>query len=206
MDRKPGERTLITSLIVGVPGPLAVGIGFLFGHTSTQLTDFIRRSVELGAIIISFVQYRFLYRQGEPDPKHKARAESITNRAVGAAMILSGLVMLGFALFTTSREKGDVLPGLIVSALGAMTNIVFWIRYSRLNRKESDGILAAQSKLYRGKTLVDSTVMAALAVLLTWPHTGAALFTDLIGSALVATYLIITGISVWKKEVGLNGS
>lgn len=208
MDRKPGEKTLFMSLLFGVPGPVGVGIGFLFGRTATQLSDLIRRSMELGAIIISFVQYRILYRRGEPEEGGKARAEFITNHAVvlamilsGLAMILSGLVMLLVALLTISRERGNVVPGLIISALGAVTNLVFWIRYSRLHRKKSDGILAAQKKLYRGKTLVDATVTAALAVLLIWPGTRAAVITDVVGSSLVAVDLVISGITLWKKDV-----
>ncbi len=201
MDRKPGEKTLFMSLLLGVPGPVAVGIGFLFGRTATQLSDLIRRSVELGALIISFIQYRILYRRGEPEKRRKAQAEFITNHAVGLAMILSGLVMLLVTLMTASRERGNVVPGLIISALGAVTNLVFWIRYSRLHHHKPDGILAAQSKLYRGKTLVDATVTAALAILLIWPGTRGAVISDVVGSSLVAVYLVVSGISLWKKEV-----
>ena len=57
MKNKSGKKTLLLSVIMSSPGPLVVGLGLLIGQSSTQLADFIRRSIELLAIILSFVVY-----------------------------------------------------------------------------------------------------------------------------------------------------
>lgn len=55
---KSGERTLLASVVLSSPGPVVVGIGLFLGKSSTQLADFIRRSAELIAIIVSWAIYR----------------------------------------------------------------------------------------------------------------------------------------------------
>ena len=48
-----GQRTLLAAMLLSLPGPLVLGAGLLLGRSSTQLADFIRRTAELGAIIVS---------------------------------------------------------------------------------------------------------------------------------------------------------
>ncbi|HML49101.1 MAG TPA: transporter, partial [Clostridia bacterium] len=67
MKRDSGERTLLTSILLSSPGPIAIGAGLFLGRSSTQCADFIRRTAELGAIIVSYLVYRALHRGGEPD-------------------------------------------------------------------------------------------------------------------------------------------
>ena len=57
-NTKSGSRTLLMSVLMSAPGPLVVGLGLLSGRSSTQIADFVRRSAELLAIIMSFVVYR----------------------------------------------------------------------------------------------------------------------------------------------------
>lgn len=206
MDRKTGQRTLLTSLLLSAPGPLVVGLGLSVGRSSTQWADFIRRSAELAAIFVSWVLYRTLYRNGEPEPDHQARLEARANRTVGIAMVLSGSAMMVIALGSSDADKGNVIPGLIIATLGVITNTWFWLRYRQLDRRQSDGILAAQSKLYRAKALVDGCVMAALGVIAAAPGTQAARVMDLGGSIAVALYLVVNGVMILKGKETVTGS
>ena len=52
-----GSRTFLWSVIMSSPGPLVVGLGLIAGRSSTQIADFVRRSAELLAIIMSFIVY-----------------------------------------------------------------------------------------------------------------------------------------------------
>ena len=63
-EKKSGAKTLLWSIIMSCPGPLVVGLGLLAGRSSTQIADFVRRSAELLAIIMSFVVYRVVTKQG----------------------------------------------------------------------------------------------------------------------------------------------
>ena len=90
-------------------------------------------------------------------------------------------------------EKGNVIPGLVIAVLGVTTNSWFWLRFRKLNRNTPDAILAVQSKLYRAKALVDACVTASLAFIAVAPFSPAARYVDLIGSIIVAVYLVMNG-------------
>lgn len=194
MKPKSGERTLLASVVMSSPGPIVVGVALFFGRSSTQLADFIRRTAELVAIIVSWIVFRILHKSGEPDLARKDKLEHTANICVGVAMCLSGAAMLFVALFSPNTEKGNVIPGLVIAVLGVTTNSWFWLRYRKLNREKPDAILAVQSKLYRAKSLVDTCVTIALTVVAVAPATLAARYVDLTGSLIVAVYLIVNGI------------
>ena len=56
-DKRSGYRTLLMSVLLSAPGPLVLGLGLMVGHSSTQISDFTRRTAELMALIVSFVLY-----------------------------------------------------------------------------------------------------------------------------------------------------
>ena len=125
MRKKAGERTLLASVLLSAPGPIVLGAALMVGRSATQLADFIRRTAELGAIIVSWAVYRILNQGREPDPTHQARLERTASSAVGLAMCLSGAAMLLLALFSSGTDKGNVLPALIIALLGVLTNSCF---------------------------------------------------------------------------------
>ncbi|NLM11555.1 MAG: cation transporter [Clostridiaceae bacterium] len=194
MRQKSGERTLLASVLLSSPGPIVIGIALLFGRSSTQLADFIRRTSELVAIIVSWIVFRTVHKSDEFDPLRKEKLEHTANLCVGLAMCLSGVAMIFIALFSSGTEKGNVIPGLVIALLGVITNSWFWMRYRKLNHEKPDAILSAQSSLYRAKSLVDACVVIALTVVTIAPGTQTALYVDLFGSIIVAAYLIMSGI------------
>jgi divalent metal cation (Fe/Co/Zn/Cd) transporter len=209
MKTKSGERTLLASVVMSSPGPIVVGVALFLGRSSTQLADFIRRSAELAAIIVSWIVFRLLHKEGEPDAARKDKLERTASLCVGAAMCLSGIVMLFIALFSSDAKKGNVIPGLVIAVLGVITNSWFWLRYRKLNLQKPDAILAVQSKLYRAKSLVDTCVTAALTVVAAAPASPAARYVDLGGSIIVAAYLFVNGIITIRgtnPEAPCNGS
>jgi divalent metal cation (Fe/Co/Zn/Cd) transporter len=194
MKSKSGERTLLASVLLSAPGPLVLGLALFFGRSSTQLADFIRRTAELAAIILSLVIYRILHRHGDVDKARKESLERTANLSVGIAMCLSGAAILFIAIFSTNSEKGNVIPGLVIAVLGVITNSWFWFRYSRLNREMPDAILEVQSRLYRAKSLVDGCVVLVLTVVAIAPNAPSTGYVDLIGSVVVSAYLIVSGV------------
>ena len=206
VKKKSGERTLLASVVMSSPGPIVVGVGLLIGRSSTQLADFIRRTSELIAIIVSWIVFRILHKRGELDAARKVKLERTANLCVGAAMCLSGVGMLFITLFSTYTEKGNVIPGLVIAVLGVTTNSWFWLRYRKLNHENPNAILVAQSKLYRAKSLVDACVTIALTVVAIAPATAAARYVDLIGSIIVAAYLIVNGITTVHESTLISES
>ena len=194
MKKESGSRTLLMSVIMSAPGPLVVGLGLIAGKSSTQIADFVRRSAELMAIIAAFVVYRITNTAEDINTERKARLERASNLFVGAMMCLSGTIMLMLTFIVGSTEKGNVIPGLIISTLGMTANTIFWVRYTKLSRKSGNTILKVQSRLYRAKALVDTCVTVVLITVLLFPAAKFTAILDSIGSVIVAIYLIWCGI------------
>ena len=199
-EYKSGKRTLLMSVLMSSPGPLVVGLGLLVGQSSTQLADFIRRSAELLAIILSFVVYTLTTKENYTDLEKKARLERFSNIFVGAAMLLGGTAMLFIAVFSENTDKGNVIPGLSISIMGVIANFLFWRKYTRLSKETSNPILTVQARLYRAKTIVDTCVTIALATVALFPQSQAAYYLDIIGSIIVAVYLIYCGVKTIKES------
>lgn len=192
--KKSGTGTLMWSVIMSAPGPLVVGLGLLAGRSSTQIADFARRSAELLAIIMSFVVYQLTTQNGACDEGRRQILEKRSNRFVGGMMCLAGTIMAVLALTVTNDDKGNVIPGLSIAVMGVIANSIFWYRYTRLNRTEPNAIIAVQARLYRAKTLVDISVTTALLSVLIAPQNPISDWLDLVGSLIVAGYLILCGI------------
>ena len=189
-NKKSGEKTLLWSVLMSSPGPLVVGLGLLAGRSSTQIADFVRRSAELLAIIMSYVVYKLTTKDDVCDEQKKLKLEKASNIFVGAMMCVGGTFMIILTLISDSTDKGNVIPGLVIAVLGVIANFIFWRRYTHLNKMEPNAILMVQSRLYRAKTLVDSCVTIALLSIVLAPATTLSFWLDFIGSLIVALYLI----------------
>ena len=199
---RSGSRTLLLSVLMSSPGPLVVGLGLLSGRSSTQIADFIRRSAELLAIILSFLVYRITTKEGSCDESRRKMLEQRSNAFVGAMMCLGGSFMILLAFLSDTADKGNVIPGLAIAVMGVIANTAFWIKYTRLNRKQPNAILQVQSRLYRAKSLVDGCVTIALLSVVIVPASPVSYWLDFAGSLTVAVYLILCGIQTIREAVG----
>lgn len=189
-------KTLLTAFLLSLPGPLVTGFAALSSHSTTQLADFIRRSVELAALFLSWWVFRQLQNNKTLKKAEQTRLEQTAEISVAAAMICSGLVMLAVALSRLSSYQtgGKVTLGLIIAVLGLLTNGWFWQRYAALTREQYSSVIAAQQKLYRAKACVDLCVVAALSAVLAAPAHPVTRYVDILGSVAVAIYLLWTGL------------
>ena len=199
-EKKSGAKTLLWSVIMSSPGPLVVGLGLLTGSSSTQIADFVRRSAELLAIIMSFVVYSLLAKGGIRSSVDKQKLESRSNMFVGAMMCLAGTIMAVLTFTMNQDDKGNVIPGLAIAVLGVIANSIFWSKYTRLNQANPDAILAVQARLYRAKTLVDISVTIALLSVLIAPQSSVSHWLDFVSSLVVSVYLVSCGIKTIYEE------
>ena len=199
-NTRSGSKTLLMSVLMSAPGPLVVGLGLLAGRSSTQIADFVRRSAELLAIIMSFLIYKITTQDGACNESRKVLLERCSNAFVGAMMCLGGGFMIALALMSDTTDKGNVIPGLAIAIMGVIANTLFWRKYTLLHKKESNAILAVQARLYRAKSLVDGCVTIALLSVAIAPASPVSAWLDFIGSIIVAVYLIWCGIrTVWES-------
>ena len=203
-NKKSGARTLLWSVLMSSPGPLVVGLGLLSGRSSTQIADFVRRSAELLAIIMSFVIYKLTAKDDVCNEEKKQTLERDSNVFVGAMMCVGGIFMIILTLISDNSDKGNVIPGLVIAIMGVIANSIFWRKYTHLNKIEPNAILKVQSRLYRAKTLVDSCVTIALLSVVIAPATQISYWLDFIGSLIVAVYLIWCGVRTIYEAIYYN--
>lgn len=175
-------------------------------HSTTQLADFLRRGVELVAIFISWWVFRQIHRNAALGKVHQARLERAAGLSTAAAMVCSGVVLLVVAISRLSvfEPGGNVTMGLVIAILGLMTNGWFWRRYASLTREQYSAVIAAQQQLYRAKTTVDLCVTLALAAVAIAPAHPATRYVDLMGSVMVAVYLLWSGLRTAQKHLVLH--
>ena len=116
-------------------------------------------------------------------------------------MCLGGTFMVLLAFLSDTTDKGNVIPGLAIALMGVIANTAFWVKYTRLNRKEPNAILRVQSRLYRAKSLVDSCVTIALLSVLMLPGSLVSYWLDFVGSLIVAVYLICCGVQTIREAL-----
>jgi len=198
------EKTLLAALLLSAPGPLVTGYAAFLSHSTTQLADFIRRSAELVALFLSW----WIFRQIQNNKKYKktdpARLEHLARLSVAGAMVCSGVVMLILALFRLPvyKPSGNVISGLVIALLGLLTNGWFWWRYSSLTHEQYNPVIAAQRNLYRAKASVDTCVVLALSAVAIVPAHPVTHYVDILGSVIVACYLIWSGIDMAQLQIG----
>ncbi len=197
------EKTLIAALLLSMWAPLATGIAVVLSQSTTQLADFIRRSVELVALFISWRVFRVVEKGEETTVKKKARLERIAGFSVAIAMGISGATMFIVTItrFSTFEPGGNVYPGLAIATLGFFTNSWFWRRYTRMTRENFNIVINSQRLLYRAKAMVDLVVIISLSAVLIDPTASITPYMDSLGSIAVAFYLLWSGFNNLKTTL-----
>ena len=198
------ERTLRTALLLSAPGPLVTGFATISTQSTTQPADFLRRTVDLVALFLSWWVFRELQRNPTLDEREQYRLERTTELSVAGAMACSGVAMLVVAVSRLSAFEpgGRVIPGLAIATLGLIVNGAFWWRYTLLTREQYGPVIAAQQKLYRAKASVDLCVVAALATVSVAPSDAVTRYVDILGSVVVAVYLLLSSLRTVRVPPG----
>lgn len=197
------EKTLIAALLLSMWAPLTTGIAVILSHSTTQLADFIRRSVELMALFISWRVFRYVEKGRGVSLEQKARLEKIAGVSVATALCTSGLIMLIVTLtrIETFEPGGNVYPGLVIAVLGLITNSWFWRRYTKMTREHYNPVIDSQRLMYRAKAVVDCCVIIALASVAIDPAAPATRYIDALGSVAVSMYLVWSAAGTLKTTL-----
>ena len=177
-----------------------MGYGLTIGHSTTQIADFTRRTAELLAIIVSFAVFAIVGQNDQIDDVKKKTIERKSNIFAGIVMCISGMSMLILAMLPGNNNKGNVLPAFVIALFGAITNSLFWKKYSSLYKSEKDMIIGVQARLYRAKSFVDICVTLSLLIVAVLPDSQISIIADMIGSGLVSIYMLLSGIKTIREN------
>lgn len=200
---KSRQRTLLTAILLSMWAPLTTGWAVWLSHSTTQLADFIRRTVELLALFISYLVFRQLGTHPDMDKAKQGKLEKIAGFSVAGAMFCSGIIMLilGISRIQTFTPGGNVYPGLAIAFLGILVNSGFWRRYARFNRENPHPVMGDQQRLYRAKAVIDLCVLTALTAVAVAPTHPFTHYLDISGSLVVALYLLGSGVKTAQTKI-----
>ncbi|MFN2323838.1 MAG: transporter, partial [Trueperaceae bacterium] len=149
------ERTLALAVALSAWGPFATAIAVVLAQSTTQVADFVRRTVELVAMTLAWATARRLRRNPDVAPAVAARWTRSTAIAVALALAVSGVATaVGLVVGARWTPGGDVRLGLAIATLGLLVNGGFWMRYRALGRARVDPIVEGQLRLYGAKVVV----------------------------------------------------
>lgn len=187
------------SVLMSAWGPVILGYGLTKGHSTTQISDFLRRTAELLALIVSLYVFTRVNGSAEMSDHEKRKLESRGNTFAGCIMCLSGVIMIVMALMPSGEDKGNVVLALIVAFSGVVFNGMFFRRYTSLFHKEGNSVIGVQARLYRAKFLVDTCVCTALGSLLLFSDPRISSLIDSAGAVLVSVYMIRCGMKTIRE-------
>lgn len=189
------EKTIRISIILSSPGPLLTGISVVLSQSSTQLADFIRRTAELVAMIVSWLVYRKIHGEEQMASQDKKRLEGMSQSVMGIALIASGIMMTLIALMQVNNYQPaeTAFLGIFIAISGFFVNLAFWFQYYKLNQEHQDVVTRNQERLYLAKSIVDFFVTIALLTVTFFPEAQTTVYFDLGGSFIVALYLVWSG-------------
>ncbi len=204
------ERTLLLAIVLSAFGPFVTGYAVIVSDSTTQMADFVRRTIELAAMIVSWAVFRFLARSAGAGAVAGDRRYALRRLANGSVAGAMGASSLTIAILALSRvgaytAGGNVYPGLTVALLGLGVNSAFQLRYAAMTRERYDSIIAAQRRLYLGKSAVDLCVVLALAAVAVAPGHPATAAIDLFGSLCVALYLAWSAVAAMRRRRPVSG-
>lgn len=189
------ERTLLIALLLSMWAPLATGYAVMMSHSTTQLADFVRRTVDLVALFTSWFIFRTARKSPEMTEAQVRKREYVAGIFVAVALVFSSLTTIVLAITRAGTiPSGNVLLGLGIAVMGGVTNSFFWWKYCSLTRERHNVVINAQRQLYRAKTAVDICVIFALASVALFPTQGWVRYVDKLGSIAVGSYLLWSGV------------
>ncbi|MFO7544385.1 MAG: cation transporter [Trueperaceae bacterium] len=196
------RRTLRLAVFLSAWAPLATGLAVAMSRSTTQVADFVRRTIELVAVVVAYAA--FVRASRAPSPERAARWERTANRVVAVALLASAVAIAAVALVRGSafRPGGNVVLGIVIALLGLITNAWFWRRYVGFERDRPSTIIGGQRVFYRAKCAVDAVVLTALSAVMLAPAWTGTRAVDLVGSLAVSAYLVWSGVRALSGTVG----
>lgn len=195
-EYREGRKNLVFAVFISIPGPLALAISLLDGQSATAVADLLRRSCELLSILLAFIVFEITTRKLQDKPAQKARLEASVRYFTGCSMVFSGLIMIYIAIAGFGGEKGSVITSLVLAIIGALVNYKLYSNY----RKMDHAVLSVQAKLHRVKMWLDIVMALILVVFTITASASIKNYTDLIGSCLIAVYLVWSGVRLFANK------
>lgn len=201
MDRK--EKTMVLAIALSIWGPVVTGIAMTMTDASTQMADFLRRTIEFLVLVTVWLMYRYLARH-QVEEHHEQRIHNTARLIIALVIAFSAISTIMLAVIKTTAPvipTGNAYLGLSIAFLGLLVNGSFWRRYRQFDRETPHPIMLAQSRLYGAKTVVDFCVIIALGSTIVFSGLWVSYWIDLSGTYVIAIYLLFSVYLASKRRI-----
>lgn len=168
-------------------------------NSITLFSDFLRCLAEFIAVLLAWIILKKISRSDRVAYNYGfGKFENIASLAVAASMCVSFLVLafLVYHRFTQPVELYNTGFGMCLSSLAVLANTALAVHYYRYNKSNPSAVIDAQWKLFRAKSVASLVVVGSLAATYIYQEAAWVLYCDVVGSALVALFLLYSAYSI----------
>ncbi|MCI5064591.1 cation diffusion facilitator family transporter [bacterium] len=195
---------LVSLITTGVTLTLT-GYASYLSNSVTLLADFLKCLVEFLSILLAFIVVEKTRRSDISEYNYGfGKLEQLSSTAVAFAMLCSALLCLAAgierAIHPELLQNGSF--GLVLAALSVVGNGVMWLRFRTLRGPMRSPVTASQQALFFSKMLASFVVTLSLVMSFLADAFPLLLYTDSLGSILIALFLAHAAFTIASDSVG----
>ena len=195
-EYKSGRKKLLFALFIISPALVPLAVSVIFGTSSTETADLVRRSCDVLSVLLAYVAFEITARIDPKNEITRKRIEAFVKYFTGATMCVSGIIMIDISIVGFGGEKGRVIVSFVLALIAALTNAILYFNY----RSMKNSILAVQAKTHFAKMFFNVLVSVILLVWLVVPSATVKSYVDLIGSLFISGYMLLCGVKVMTDK------
>lgn len=200
------ERALRGLFFAGLLDVLLTTTAFLLANSGVLLADFLKTSIELIAITLSWVAIRRVNRGGGKKFEYGlGKLENISSLFVGFVMLLS------FLIITANSVHSIIVPGHIQGiglwiSIGSQViylviNGGLWVRNRRLSKSAPSPLMDSQTKLFLTRFIGNAFIMLSLGLSMALSRYGWSEYIDPAASMVIALSILSATLGIFSSSL-----
>jgi ferrous-iron efflux pump FieF len=200
------ERALRGLFVAGLLDVLLTTTAFLLANSGVLLADFLKTSIELIAITLSWVAIRRVNRGGGRKFEYGlGKLENISSLFVGFVMLLSFLIITANSVHSIMAPGHIQGIGLWISigsqAVYLVINGGLWVRNRRLSKSAPSPLMDSQTKLFLTRFIGNAFIMLSLGLSMALSGYGWSEYIDPAASMVIALSILSATLGIFSSSL-----
>lgn len=205
-DGASRERALRGLFIAGLLDVLLTTTAFLLANSGVLLADFLKTSIELIAITLSWVAVRRINRGGGKKYEYGlGKLENISSLFVGMVMLLSFLIISGNAARNIFHPGHIAGVGLWISIASQVIylgiNGGLYVRNQRLAKSAPSPLMDSQTKLFMTRFVGNTFILLSLGLSMLLSRYSWASYIDPAASMVIALSILSATLGIFSSSL-----
>jgi ferrous-iron efflux pump FieF len=200
------ERALRGLFFAGLLDAILTTTAFLLANSGVLLADFLKTSIELIAITLSWVAIRRVNRGGGKKFEYGlGKLENISSLFVGLVMLLSFLIITGNSVHSIIVPGHIQGIGLWIS-IGSQVvylgiNGGLWLKNRRLSKTAPSPLMDSQTKLFLTRFIGNAFIMLSLGLSMALSRYGWSDYIDPAASMVIALSILSATLGIFSSSL-----